>query len=355
MDISYKMMFDNHVLLLTPGFPKDEDDFLCTPPVQDYLLKCKEVFPKTKFSVIAFQYSYKKINYKWNGINVYALGGNNLLLRKIFVWINAVKSAKSIHNNLPVTSIHSLWFGECALVGYYLSGKLKCHHICTLMGQDVQASNNYLKILNNEKIKIISLSQNQSDEFYKITNRKVDDEIYWGIEDQDYNINNEQSIDLLAVGSLIQLKNYRLLIKTVAEIVKEFPKLVCKLVGDGPDFSKLKSMAAQYGVDSNIEFTGLISRKEIFGLMKQSKIFVHPSKFEGSGFVFAEALANGMNIVSFNVGYAKQSEKWLIAKDDKEFISHTKKLLLSKLSYEPFNIFPISETVHKYHQLYKLN
>ena len=66
-------------------------------------------------------------------------------------------------------------------------------------------------------------------------------------------------------------------------------------------------------------------------------------------------LANGMNIVSFNVGYAKQSEKWLIAKDDNEFISHTKKLLLSKLSYEPFNIFPISETVHKYHQLYKLN
>jgi len=146
-----------------------------------------------------------------------------------------------------------------------------------------------------------------------------------------------------------------LLIKTVAEIVKQFPKIVCKLVGDGPDFSKLKSMASQYGVDSNIEFTGLLSRKEIFMLMRQSKIFLHPSIFEGSGFVFAEALANGMNIVSFNVGYAKQSEKWLIAKDDNEFISQTKKLLLSNLSYEPFNIFPISETVHKYHQLYKLN
>lgn len=348
-------MFDNHVLLLTPGFPKDEDDFLCTPPVQDYLLKCKEVFPKTKFSVMAFQYPYKKINYKWNGIDVYALGGNNLLARKIFIWITAVKTAKSINNILPVTSIHSLWFGECALVGYYLSSNLKCNHICTLMGQDVQSSNYYLKILNNEKIKIISLSQNQYDEFYKITKHKVDDEIYWGIEDQDYDINNARRIDLLAVGSLIQLKNYSLLIKTVAEIAKQFPKIACKLVGDGPDFSKLKFMVTQYGVDSNIEFTGLISRKEIIELMKQSKIFVHPSKFEGSGFVFAEALANGMNIVSFNVGYAKQSEKWLIAKDDNEFISHTKKLLLSKLSYEPFNIFPISETVQKYHQLYNLN
>jgi glycosyltransferase involved in cell wall biosynthesis len=343
------------VLLLTPGFPKDENDFLCTPPVQDYLLKYKEVFPKTKFSVIAFQYPYEISNLSWNGISAYSLGGNNSRINKLLVWKEAIKNAKEIHKEFSVTSIHSLWFGECALVGYYLSCKLNCNHICTLMGQDVQTSNYYLKILNNERIKIISLSQNQSNEFYKITKRKVDDEIFWGIENQEYDLDIIRDIDLLAVGSLIPLKNYSLFIKTVAQIVKKFPKLVCKLVGDGPEFSMLKTMAAQYGVDNNIEFTGLLSRKEIFRLMKQSKILVHPSNFEGSGFVFAEALANGMNIVSFNVGYAKQSEKWLIANDDNEFISHTKKLLLSKLSYEPLNIFPISETVHKYHQLYNLN
>lgn len=349
------MMFDNHVLFLAPGFPKDENDFLCTPPVQDYFLKYKKVFPKTKFSVITFQYPCEKRNYSWNGMSVYSLGGNNSRIKKLSVWKEAIKKAKQIHKEFSVTSIHSLWFGECTLVGNYLSTRFGCNHICTLMGQDVQSSNYYLKILNTERIKIISLSQNQSDEFYKITKRKADDEIFWGIEDQDYNINNERRIDLLAVGSLIQLKNYGLLIKTVAEIAKQYPKIVCKLVGDGSEFYKLKSMAVDYEVDNNIEFTGLISRKEIFELMKQSKIFVHPSKFEGSGFVFAEALANGMNIVSFNVGYAKQSEKWLIANDDNEFISHTKKLLLSKLSFEPLNIFPISETVHKYHQLYNLN
>lgn len=349
------MISDNNILLLVPGFPKDENDFLCTPPVQDYLVKYVNKYPTTNFFVIAFQYPYIKMDYKWKGVKVHSIGGNNSKLKKLYVWKNAIKRAKIINNKFAINSIHSLWFGECALVGYYLSLKLKCNHICTLMGQDVQSSNYYLRILNNEKIKIISLSQNQSNEFYKITKRKVDNEIFWGIEDQDYNINNERIIDLLAVGSLIQLKNYGLLIRTVNEIVKEFPNIVCKLVGDGPDYSKLKTMAAQYGVDNNIEFTGLISRKEIFGLMKQSKIFVHPSKFEGSGFVFAEALANGMNIISFNVGYAKQSEKWLIAKDDNEFISHTKNLLSAKLNYKPSNIFPISETVHKYHQLYNLD
>jgi glycosyltransferase involved in cell wall biosynthesis len=349
------MILKKHILLLVPGFPKDEDDYLCTPPLQDFILKYLKLFPDTKFSVIAFHYPYERKDYKWNGIKVYSAGGKNSKLNKLSVWKAVISKAKTINKKFPINSIHSLWFGECALIGNYLSRKLKCNHICTLMGQDVRSSNYYLKFIDKNKMMIISLSKNQSDEFFKITKRKIDDEIFWGIEDQDYNINNERRIDLLGVGSLIQLKNYELLIKTVYEIVKQFPKIVCKLVGDGPEFSKLKKMAANYRVDNNIEFTGLISRKEIFTLMKQSKIFIHPSKFEGSGFVFAEALANGMNIVSFNVGYAKQSEKWLIANDNNEFISYTKKLLLCKLSFEPLNIFPISETVQKYHQLYTLN
>lgn len=349
------MILERHILLLVPGFPKDEDDYLCTPPLQDFILKYLKLFPDTKFSVIAFQYPYDRKDYKWNGIEVYSAGGKNSKLNKLSVWKAVITKAKTINKKFPINSIHSLWFGECALIGNYLSRKLKCNHICTLMGQDVCSTNYYLKFIDKTKMMIISLSQNQAQDFYKITKRKIDDEIFWGIEDQDYNINNERKIDLLAVGSLIQLKNYELLIKTVSEIVKQFPKIVCKLVGNGPDFSMLKMMAVNYGVDDYIEFKGLISRKEIFKLMQQSKIFIHPSKFEGSGFVFAEALANGMNIVSFNVGYAKQSEKWLIANDDNEFISHTKKLLLSKLNFEPLNIFPISETVQKYHQLYTLN
>ncbi|MBK7632452.1 MAG: glycosyltransferase [Ignavibacteriales bacterium] len=346
------MNFENHVLLITPGFPKDENDFLCTPPVQDFLLKYKEVFPKTKFSVIALQYPYERNNYKWNAIDVRALGGNNIFFKKLFIWKESIKQAKKIHSEFPITTIHSLWFGECALVGNYLSKYFGCNHLCTLMGQDVNSSNKYLRFLNKDRFSIISLSQNQGAEFYKITNSKVDEEIFWGIDEQSLNQNDKREIDLLAVGSLIPLKNYGLFIKVVANAVKNFPNIVCKLVGDGPDFAMLNELAIQSGINKNIELTGLLPRKEIFDLMKKSKIFVHPSKFEGSGFVFAEALANGMNIVSFNVGYAHNLEKWFIANDESDFISITNKLLSSNLSFEPLNIFPISETVEKYSKLY---
>jgi glycosyltransferase involved in cell wall biosynthesis len=346
------MNFENHVLLLTPGFPEDENDFLCTPPVQDFLLKYKEVFPKTKFSVIAFQYPYKKNIYKWNDIDVYALGGNNSFFRKLIVWRDAIKQAKIIHKEFSITTIHSLWFGECALIGNYLSKVLKCNHICTLMGQDVSSSNKYLGFINKDRVKIISLSQNQSTEFYKITNRNVDEEIFWGIDEKRFDENDKREIDILAVGSLIPLKNYGFFIKVVVKAVIDFPNIVCKLVGDGPELSMLKEMSTKNGINRNIEFTGLLPRIEIFNLMKISKIFVHPSMFEGSGFVFAEALANGMNIVSFNVGYAQQSSKWFIANDENDFISITNKLLSSNLSFEPLNIFPISKTIEKYSKLY---
>lgn len=346
------MMIDNHILLLTPGFPDDENDFLCTPPVQDFLIKYRTDFPKTKFSVIAFQYPYKKRNYVWNDINVFALGGNNRKIKKLLIWNDAIKTVKLIHNNMPINVIHSLWFGECALVANYVAKKINCVHICTLMGQDVKPSNYYLKILNKEKVKVISLSVNLSKQYYQLTKRNIDAEIFWGIDEQNFKSKNKRAIDLLAVGSLISLKNYKLFIKVISNAVKIFPDLFCKLVGDGPELSLLKTMAIQYGIEKNIEFTGILSRKEIFKLMQQSKILIHPSKFEGSGFVFAEALVNGMNIISFDVGYAKQSDKWYVAKDENHFVLLAQELLNNNLNHEPKNIFPISETVYKYHQLY---
>jgi glycosyltransferase involved in cell wall biosynthesis len=343
-----------HILFLTPGFPKDENDFNCIPPLQEFLLKVTSSYNSAKITVIPFQYPYRNKEYVWNGINIFPLNGRNYVIKKPAVWLKGIRKATRIHSANSVDVIHSLWLGECAMIGNFLSKKLKCEHICTLMGQDVKVSNRYLRSSNNEKIKIVALSQNQSDQFSQITNRKADDIIHWGIEEQYFKY-AERDIDLLAVGSLIPLKNYSLYIRLIAELKNTHPKLKCKLVGAGPELSTLKALANQLDVLRNIEFTGLLNRKEIFKLMQRSKIFVHPSTFEGSGYAFAEALVNGMNIISFNVGYAQNHLKWYIAKDEDEFIRITKRLLTTELDFSPVNIFPLSETVNKYALLYGIN
>ena len=343
-----------HILLLTPGFPKDENDFNCIPPLQEFLIKFNSKHPQMKISVIPFQYPYRNNDYLWNGIKVFPLNGKNLAIKKPLVWLKGIRNGTRIHSENSVDAIHSLWLGECAMIGKFLSKKFKCEHVCTLMGQDVKFSNRYLRLGKNEKIKIVALSKNQSDQFFKITNRKADDIIHWGIDEQLFN-HDERDIDLLAVGSLIPIKNYSLYIRLITELKNTHPKLKCKLVGTGPELSTLTALANQYEILENIEFTGLLSRKEIFKLMQRSKIFVHPSTFEGSGYAFAEALVNGMNIVSFNVGYAQNHPKWYIAKDENEFIRITERLLTTKLDFSPVNIFPLSETVNMYASLYGIN
>ena len=343
--------YSKHILLLTPGFPKDENDFHCIPPLQEFLKKLNQSHSNILISVIAFQYPYQRKSYLWHGFKIIPLQGMNNKIKKPLVWLNAINEATKIHRAQPVSAIHSLWLGECAMIGNFLSKKFICKHFCTLMGQDVKQSNLYLKILKNKKINFIALSKNQANQFFRITKRKFDDIIHWGIDDQ-INMNPKRDIDLLGVGSLIPLKNYSLLIETVDKVSRTYPNIKCKIVGSGPELSRLKKITEGKGITNNIEFTGLLTREEIFKLMQRSKILAHPSKFEGSGYVFAEALVNGMNIVSFNVGYAQNHSKWFIAEDDEDFIKITKKTLGEKLNFEPVNLFPLQETVDKYFTLY---
>ena len=342
---------DKHILILTPGFPKDEDDSTCIPPLQEFLIEFKSVYPSVIISIISFQYPYRNKPYFWNGLKIIPLGGRNSTIKKPFVWLNAIRESTRVYKSYKIDTIHSLWLGECPMIGNIISKRFGCQHICTLMGQDVKASNKYLKWLKSSSIKFIAISKNQSEEFQNLSTRKPDEIIHWGIDDRSES-KPERDIDLLGVGSLIPLKNYSLFIQLVGEISKTNQNIKCKLVGEGPELNKLKALAKAIGEEKNIEFTGLLSRQRVLELMQRSKILIHPSKFESAGFVFTEALLNGMNIVSFNVGYAQEHPKWSIAGDEKDFVDNTIRLLSSKLDFNSVNLFPLKETVKRYTSLY---
>jgi glycosyltransferase involved in cell wall biosynthesis len=343
-----------HIVIITPGFPADENDFLCIPPLQEFLKSLKSHFPFLIITVIALHYPYQTKKYNWNGLQIVPMAGKNKPIIKPFLWYRTINETKKINESNPVSVIHSLWLGECAMIGNILAKIFNCNHVCTLMGQDVKSSNKYLRLLKNKKIKLVALSKNQSDWFFKLTNRNADEIIHWGIDNIPVS-NCERDVDLLAVGSLIPLKNYSLFIKLVEMITPKNPDIKCMLAGTGPEEFNLKQFAKENGVEKNIEFKGILNRTEIFKLMQRSKIFIHPSKFEGAGYVFAEALSNGLNIVSFNVGYAQPHPKWFIAGDEEDFINITLSLLASKLDFSAVNPFPLAETVSRYASLYEIN
>jgi len=153
------MKLNKHIVILTPGFPSDEADENCIPPLQIFLNHFIKNFPEVKISVIALHYPVRREIYKWNSLSVYACGGNNRgKIKRISTWKRALTYFKYINQKEKIDLIHSFWLSECALLGNHLSKKFTIPHINTMMGQDAKASNRYLGFINLERLKIMSLS-----------------------------------------------------------------------------------------------------------------------------------------------------------------------------------------------------
>src|ERR1035437_9359608 len=97
------MKSNKTIVLLTPGFPKDEQDTTCTTYLQDYVLSFAKLYPKINLKVITFQYPYKEGNYKWNNIDVYSAGGKNTkYFYKIITWIRVWRQLSRINKESEI-------------------------------------------------------------------------------------------------------------------------------------------------------------------------------------------------------------------------------------------------------------
>lgn len=103
----------------------------------------------------------------------------------------------------------------------------------------------------------------------------------------------------LAVASLIPEKGIHLLIEAFSRI--DLPGARLKVVGEGPERSRLEELARSRGVDSRVDFLGL--RDDVQTLLQSAHIFVHPCVWEEAfGLTLAEALATGCPIVASAIG-----------------------------------------------------
>ncbi len=107
---------------------------------------------------------------------------------------------------------------------------------------------------------------------------------------------NEQLI--ASVGSLIAIKGHDVTLRAVAALKSEFPDLRCHIVGEGPELRRLQDLARELGVSDRVEFLGRQTRREVAKLLRESMMFVLPSRFEGLGCVYLEAMATGLPTVA---------------------------------------------------------
>ena len=74
------------------------------------------------------------------------------------------------------------------------------------------------------------------------------------------------------------------------------------IIGRGPDEKLLKELASELGVSDRVFFKGHIDQSNIPGYLQASDIFIRPSRSEGMGNSFVEAMAAELPVVATQEG-----------------------------------------------------
>ncbi len=347
----------HRVLLLTPGFPADEQDSLCIPPLQLMLRELSVQYPDLDVTVLALHYPSKRRRYRWHGIEVRALGrANHRWPLRLIDLARARRLAGRLHKEQSFSHVHALWLTDAALVASSITRSWACPWSVTAMGQDVLPSNRYLSRLSRGSTQVITISDRAAATLEQSSGKAAARVIPWGIDPPPEVLPewNARPIDVLGVGSLIELKRWSLLLDVCGRLAADNPTHRTVLVGDGPLRAQLEAEAREHGLANHLVFTGELPRPEVLRLMKKARVLLHPSRFEGQGFVFSEALSRGMSLVSGPVGTAAPSERWRVT-EPKNLASECSHILRHPPSTSGLILHALEDTVAAYADLWGMD
>jgi len=102
---------------------------------------------------------------------------------------------------------------------------------------------------------------------------------------------------LLTVGRLAEEERYKGF-DEVIEILRDLPDdVVYMIAGGGNDAVRLQQKVAHLGLGDRVVFTGIFPDEEKPDLYALADVYVMPSRGEGFGYVFLEALASGVPVI----------------------------------------------------------
>ena len=116
--------------------------------------------------------------------------------------------------------------------------------------------------------------------------------------DTDSSLNNNQ---IVSIGRLELVKDFYTLILVFSILIKKYPKLVLKIIGEGSQRNKLEELVSNCNLQNNVVFTGKLTENQINEELLRSDIFVLTSKSESFSLVLCEAMNFGVPCVTFDV------------------------------------------------------
>lgn len=108
---------------------------------------------------------------------------------------------------------------------------------------------------------------------------------------------------ILSVARQYPRKDTRTLIRALPRVAAEIPDVRLRVIGGGPELPALRVLAAELGVAARIRFDGEVpDDDDVRRAFFLADVFCLPSRQEGFGIVFLEAMAAGLPVVAAEAG-----------------------------------------------------
>jgi glycosyltransferase involved in cell wall biosynthesis len=234
---------------------------------------------------------------------------------------------RRIHRDFPVSLIHAHAALPCGSAAAYLSRRLGIPFVVTIHGLDVfnscfrqglaagwrfEASLNVYKSAR----RVICISEKVRRSLTDVIDAEVAAEVVYNGADPSLfapplfapALSAPASPDpvpaevstptILAVGNLLPIKGHELLLRSLVRLKQSHPRLQCRFIGEGSEQEHLARLAKDWGIDDRLQFLGRRSRAEVAEAMRGCTVFALPSRYEGLGCVYLEAMACGRPVIA---------------------------------------------------------
>lgn len=167
---------------------------------------------------------------------------------------------------------------------------------------------------------------------------------------------------LCAVGRLVDVKRYDVLIKGIKDI-----EVHLILVGKGEKEEELKRLSRELGIEHKISFIQEMENKDVKELIASSDLYIITSDREGFSYTFAESLILETPLLSTDVADIKKTigEEYIVPFGDSkklsqkiEYIKSNYDIILKEFkpsfdfAKEEFNISKmVTKTIHTYRRI----
>ncbi len=104
------------------------------------------------------------------------------------------------------------------------------------------------------------------------------------------------------VGRLVAGKQIDVLLDAVSLAKRRGVLVYIKIVGEGPEYKKLRNQAENLGINDQISFLGRLAKNsDVYEVIRSSKVFCLPSEVEGFGITLLETMALGVPFIASDI------------------------------------------------------